>query len=253
MKPITSYQGIVLKTTDYKEQAQIVSILTKDGLKNFQLKGSKKITSGTRLLSIVPSLITFNGTNTSGLDTITEGILVNDYASIKENMDKMLFASCIIEKILVFSQQITETVKFYDFCIELFKKLDTTINPMLLLTIFELKLTYLIGIAPSLNYCLKCGKKLDDAYFRVIDGGCYDEICLDNKSYDLSSNQTKILKLLYLIKLENVNDELYNLVESELLNLSKIIDYFYQYHLGFTSNAKRIAFEISCKRVEKNS
>ena len=51
MKQSIKTEGIVLKTTDYKEQAVLAYILTKDGLKNYIIKGAKKINGGTRLLA----------------------------------------------------------------------------------------------------------------------------------------------------------------------------------------------------------
>jgi len=252
MKQIAQNQGLVLKTSDYKEQAVIATILTKNGINNYIIKGAKKISGGTRLLTIVPSLISFSSTINCGLNTITEGTLLKSYLEIKNDLKKMLYTQAIIEKILIFSPQVTDSLIFYNFIIELFDMLNTQIDPLILEVIFELKLTYLIGIAPNVNRCLKCGERLDDGVFSVVDGGVYHRRCVSS-SIDLNEEQTKILKLLYLIKLKNVDNQFYSLVKDDLDDISKIVDYYYRKHLDFSSNSKKIINEILGKKLEKKA
>ena len=71
MKQIIQVEGIVLKTADFKEQAVIATVLTKTETKNYIIRGAKKITSGTRLLSVPLTKIQFNANSSDGLDTIT--------------------------------------------------------------------------------------------------------------------------------------------------------------------------------------
>ena len=244
MKQIMASEGLVLKTTEYKEQAVIATLLTKEGLKNYIIRGAKKISSGTRLLAIPLTKIVFNGTISNGLDTITEGIPQNNYLTIKQDINKMMFVYPIIEKILTFSSQVVNNEIFYQFVYEILDLLQTNINSLLVLTIFELKLTYLIGIAPSIKACINCGEKVEDGVFSISAGGCYCRKCMFNFPYDLNVSQTKMLKLLYLIKPQNVDKKLESLVIDDLDTISHIVDLYYQRYLDFISKAKPVASSI---------
>ena len=146
MKQIIKTEGIVLKTTDYKEQAVLAYILTKDGLKNYIIKGAKKISGGTRLLASVLTKLEFNATELEGLSTLTEGTILDNYLSIKQNMDKLFVAYPIIEKIITFTDQVTNKQIFYNFVCKIFDLLSKDTYEQAILAIFEAKLTFLLGI-----------------------------------------------------------------------------------------------------------
>ena len=118
MKQIIRMEGIVLKTADYKEQAVIATILTKQGKNNYIIKGAKKISGGTRLLAVPLTKIEFNCTCHEGLNTLTEGAILDSYISIKQNMNKLLVMYPILEKILTFADQVTDNLIFYEFVSE---------------------------------------------------------------------------------------------------------------------------------------
>lgn len=240
MKQIISNQGIVLKITDYKEQAVIAKLLTQNGIKDYIIRGAKKMNGGTRLLASPLTKLSFNATNSEGLDTLTEGIILNNYLPIKQDISKMAVAYPILEKILVFAPQVTDSQIFYQFVNEILDLLLTDLNELAVLAIFEIKLTYLIGIAPELNICVKCHKKIDSGYFSINDGGIYCPSCLGSHPYELNPTVTNELKLLYLIKPSKVDKKLMDLLKDDLNRLSEIIDLYYIKHLDFSSKAKNV-------------
>ena len=245
MKQIIQVEGIVLKTADFKEQAVIATVLTKTETKNYIIRGAKKITSGTRLLSVPLTKIQFNATSTDGLDTITEGIVLNTYNEIKTDINKMMAAYAIIEKVLVFSKQVTEPNTFYTFVSNILDKIQSMNEEDALLAIFDLKLTYLIGIAPELKYCLNCGEKSEHQYFSIYHGGVRCDACGGATSHDLNEYETKSIQLLYYVKLDKVDAELLNIVKNDIPKISNVIDYYYQQHLDFTSKVKTVKKSIS--------
>lgn len=245
MKQIIQVEGIVLKTADYKEQAVIATVLTKEGTKNYIIRAAKKISSGTRLLSIPLSKILFNATHTDGLDTITEGIVINTYNNLKNDINKIMVSYAILEKIMIFSKQVTDPETFYTFVINILDKLSTNINEELLLTIFDLKLTYLIGIAPEVKNCLVCGTKSNHQYFSIYHGGIRCDRCGGKESFDLNDSETKTLQLLYLVKLDKIDNKFINVVKDDIPKISSVIDLYYQKHLDFKSKVKQVKQSIS--------
>ncbi len=243
MKQIIQTEGIVLKVVEYKEQAVLAEILTKTGKKNYIIRGAKKITSGTRLLAEPLTRISFLATSSDGLDTLTEGSIVDSYLPIKQDINKMLCFYPILEKIIVFTQQVTSIDTFYQFVIDILELLKKDIDVRLVLALFEVKLTYLIGIAPELRVCLKCNKKVQNAVFSVYDGGVYCLNCI-NDGFDLNVNQTKVLQLLYFIKVSKVDKAFEKVVKTDISKILNIMDLYYQKHLDFISKAKEVTKEI---------
>ncbi len=244
MKPVTLKEGIILKTTDYKDQAALVTILTKDGLENFILRGAKKISGGTRLLSNPLTKISFTCTQTEGLNTITEGMCLVDYVEIKSNINKMLCAYPIMEKILTFAMQVTNNEVFYKFVNEILDLLTSDIMEEVVLALFEIKLTFLIGIGPEIKHCLRCKKQIENGVFSVYNGGCFCENCKNDFSYELNELETKVFILLYLVKIKMVDQKFEEVVKADIKKILSIIDLYYQKHLDFSSKAKNVMHTI---------
>lgn len=244
MKQVIQMEGLVLKTTDYKEQAVIAQILTTQGLKNYIIRGAKKMASGTRLLASPLTRIQFNATSSDGLDTITEGVIQESYLLIKQNIQKMLCIYPILEKILIFTNQVTNIALFYSFVLEILDLLSSNLDEKVILTIFEVKLTYLIGIAPELKICTQCGNKITRGYFSVYNGGVYCPLCARHQPYELNEEETEALRLLYLVKLNKVDTQFIDIVSPSIIKISNIIDLYYQKHLDFMSKAKEVTKQI---------
>ena len=67
--------------------------------------------------------------------------------------------------------------------------------------------------------------------------------CVTNvatKQVDIDKDLTTLLKYLYLIKLEKVDDQFFTYYVGYDQVINKIIDYYYEYHLGFKSNTKKV-------------
>ena len=82
-----------------------------------------------------------------------------------------------------------------------------------------------------------------DSVFSIYDGGVY---CLECSSggFDLDITQTKILQLLYFVKLSKVDKSFVDVVKDDIPKILNIIDLYYQKHLDFISKAKEVTREI---------
>lgn len=240
MKQIIPTEGIVLKVVDYKEQAVIATILTKSGKKNYIIKGAKKLAGGTRLYAEPVTKVSFMATSTDGLDTFTEGMVLDSYIEVKQHIDKMICLYPILEKIIVFSDQVTNALTLYEFVNQILNLLKSNFDSKMVLALFEVKLTYLIGIAPELKHCLKCGNKIVDGFFSIYDGGVTCIKCNSLGPYDLNVDETKTLELLMFIKLNKIDEKFEKIVSKNIDKILNIMDLYYQKHLDFQSKAKEI-------------
>ena len=109
----------------------------------------------------------------------------------------------------------------------------------------EIKLLYLLGIAPTLNGCNKCAKKTNELFLSINLGGTCCKDCIKDCGYDLDLNETKIFKYLYLIKLENIDEKFLKLIDDTNIDLSHFIDRYYEKYMDFYSKTKKVIKKIS--------
>ena len=245
MSQIQKQEGIVIKKSDYKENASLITVLTKEGKLSLIVRGAKKINSVTRNYTNLFTKLDFNATNNLKLNTLTEALVISSYININTDMDKLNAGLAILGKVNFFLEEITNSSQFYSFFSLILEKLDKTKYPNLILVLFELKLLYLLGVAPEVKECVICGNKdIEDASFSVASGGV---ICKKHLNHfvDLNEVETKALKLLYFIKMDKVDDEFLSLVSEYANKIFDTVDKFYERHLDFHSKAKKIIKVIS--------
>ena len=243
MKPIQKSQGIILKTRDYKDNSKIITILTEDGMIDLILRGTNSMNSGNKKYTITPSFVEFLMSKSNTLSTFTEGFIIENYNNIKLDNYKSLINMVIVEKILTFSTHIDNLKQFFDFCLFLFKLLDTTSYPNVVLNLFEIKLLYLIGIAPVLNHCLMCNKN-ENLLFSINNGGTVCAKCSLQSGFDLNIDETELFKYLYLIKIDKIDEDFLKIVNDLNIKLDDIIDKYYDKHIDFRSKTKKIIKKV---------
>ena len=243
MAQIQKLQGIVIKKIDYKENANLITLLTKEGKLSLIVRGSKKINSVTRNYTNLFTKMDFNSTNNLRLNTLTEADILKSYVNINNDFDKMNIGLIILEKINKLTDEISNQELLYDFVSLILERLEETKYPNTLLSLFEVKFLYLLGVSPEFKECTICSKKSDNYnVFSAHNGGI---ICNNHQinNYDLSGNETKALELLFFIKPDKVDEEFLSLVNEYNDSISKTIDKFYEIHLEFYSKAKKIIKE----------
>lgn len=239
MTQIQKLQGIVIKKNDYKENANLITLLTKDGKISLIVRGSKKINSVTRNYTNLFTKMNFNATSNLKLNTLTEGSIINSYININTDLDKINVGLLILEKINKLTDEVLNQELLYNFVSTILDKLENTQYPNTLLTLFDVKLLYLLGVTPEFKECTICRKKdIKDYVFSIINGGIICKSHLIN--YDLNNEETNALELLLFIKLDKIDEKFLSLISKYNDKISKVVDKFYEYHLEFYSKAKKI-------------
>ena len=245
MKKIAKNRGLVLKTSDYKENAVIACILTAKGKQNYIIRGAKKLTSTTHALAGIATYLEFNATENFAINTLTEGIVKDNFSAIKENTAKMQVIYAMFEKILVFSDQATDKEKFLNFVLSILSQLKDSNYLQEILALFELKLMYILGIAPQWNECTICKHHIIEGLFSVRAGGVMCSNCGILEGYELDLEETKAIKYLYLIKMDKVNKLFFQQIQPLMEHIPEVIDLYYSQYYDFQSKAKTIIKKIS--------
>lgn len=240
-------RGVVLKNKDYKENACLVTLLTKEGIINLIVRGAKKANSKTRILTNQYSVIDFCQTDTNSLNTLTEGVVVDSNLPLYKDVLKLNYAQVIVEKILVLANSLSSFDILYDFFLQTIKLLGETSYPEIVVLLFEVKLWYLLGIAPNFQSCPRCGKKNIRGSFTISAGGIICSECLKKQNFvnnGLSLDASEVLKWLYLIKMNQINEKFLELIIPFYQILNQLVDEYYQEYLGYTSASKVVLSKL---------
>lgn len=239
-------KGIVLKKTDYKENANLITVLTADGLESLIVKGTKKSSSKLRSLTNIFSLIDYVRTQNDGINTLIEGTVLKSYSNFYDNIEKMSYAQVMIEKILILNHSITDFNTLYSFIIDIFDLMVKHPYAKIITLLFEIKFLYLLGLAPNVKHCIKCQKEKNGVLV-LNEGGiiCHECLRYYRYSFILNNEETEIFKLIYLIKLNIINQKFFDLIIPNYQRLNLAVDYYYNYFLDFTSNTKKIIKQLT--------
>lgn len=243
MRNIIKNKGLIIKVQDYSENAVLATILTSIGIETLIIRGAKKLNTTTRRLGNLLTLIEYNHTETKGISTLTEGVVLENYTLIKSDLIKYNYSLVILEKIVFFKEQITDYKTLYNFTIELLNRLKSTDYLNAIVLIFEIKILYLLGVAPSFNKCPICGKKAINAALDIKSGGFLCETCHYLKETSLNIDDSNLFKKIYTTKLNDIDDEFLKTINNHS-SINKCIKSYYAWHLDFKSKVLDIIEKI---------
>lgn len=243
MKKITKNKGLIIKTMDYKENAVIATIFTDSKKVSCIIKGAKKLNSSTRRIAQPLTLIDFNYTESNSLGVLTEAVVLDNYTSLKEDLDKYYIVLSVLEKLNYFLDQITDYPTLFNFILEILELMKNKNYDKILSLIFEVKLLYLLGVSPSFKSCPLCNKAILNGALLISSGGFICDDCIKKRTPSLTKEESSFLKLLYKTKIKDLSDEIIS-KELEYPKIYDVIDEYYAYHLDFESKVKKIIKKI---------
>lgn len=174
---IVETEGIITKEVKYGETSRIVTVITKEfgkisAIANNVRTGKSKLLAGLSLF-VYSDFVLYEGKKKSGsLYRINEINVKEPFGAIKENIDKMAYAS-------YFADIANKAVEENNPDTELLRLLLNTLYFLdrdgadfeLLKPVFEIKTAEICGYAPSFSKCGKCGAKKNLSFLDPA-GGC---------------------------------------------------------------------------------
>lgn len=160
-------EGIVLKNSVFGEADLIVTYLTPDsGLLKTFAKSPRKIKSrfGSSLEPLTHSRISFWGKEDAALPRLTQSDIIHPFQSIRNTLSCFLKVSEIIDLTLHFIPERDANKKVYSLLLNTLHSIEDILNQVqdnkdLRLIHYKIKFLELIGYAPKLDGCGRCGKK----------------------------------------------------------------------------------------------
>lgn len=214
-------EGIILRTTEYKETSRILHILTIEGKKSVIIKGCKKLNNKYRFFCYPINKINYTSSN-SKLPCLIDGDLVFDYPLIKEDLTANLYANHLLELAYYATDSDIDYQRLYPFLDKCLRKINEGINPLVISFIFELKLLYLLGVNPNFKTC-RCNNTTPYG-FSFSDGSIRCQYC----SHEASPALKEIIELYYI----NLDTDLIREYDNiTLKNIRSFIDTYYSYYV----------------------
>ena len=156
------FSGIVVSKRDYKERDLLVKILTnRYGYKTFYIRGAKK--RGFRLGAIILPFSHgryLGSINDDGLSYLSTGKEIDQYQNIFNDIMLNAYASYVLglgeaaikDDCILASQ-------WYRKIERALQLIDQGVNPLIIVSIMEIQMLELFGVAPEWRFCAVCGNQ----------------------------------------------------------------------------------------------
>ena len=228
-------EGIILKKINYKESSKILYLYTASGLKSVLVHGSNKMKSPYLSLTKTFSHVSLFVTG-KDLKTLRDGDIVNSFPRISENLEKYTYVLHILEIIYFVSTHDHDHEKLYQFLLKIFEIVELSEEYIPYLNMIELKLLYLLGVNPLFQHCTSCDRT-DHLQLSVKAGGM---CCPEHLKKDIYLDDAATEAIISLYYHDVSKHEIMNLPTEILKQIRSFLDQYYEYHLNFQSNSRKI-------------
>lgn len=167
--------AIVLRQTEFAEADRVLTLYTRAlGKLRAVAKGVRRITS--RKAGHLEQFQTTDVLLARGRDlyVVTQAEVLNAHRAIREDLQRMSYASYCMELLDQFTVEDDEAhPALYDLAAQALTWLDESHNLGVTTRYYELRLLDLVGYRPELEVCVVSGQVVqpEDQFFSVVDGG----------------------------------------------------------------------------------
>jgi DNA repair protein RecO (recombination protein O) len=205
--------AITLNSLDYGESDRILTLYTGDfgklkGIAKGARRSKKRFPNALEPFSF--SHIIFSKKERDTLVLIESCDIINHHPGIRENLDKTLLSSYLVELTDKFTQEGKKDFELFQLLQNFLFMIDTENHPEEFLRFFEIRLLSLSGYEPVLDRCMQCKKLVSHSeLYRFIPskGGIRCTTCHQNSfdSFPVSVGTLKSLLLGKAVDIEKIN------------------------------------------------
>jgi len=228
-------EGIVLKSTEFEEADKIVTIYTKNyGKISAIAKGVRKIKSkfGSSLEILTHSIfLIYKGRN---IDIVSQTEILESFFSTSREVIKFAFAVNCVEVVNKLTEEREINIGLFNLLKEVLHYLRKTKDPKLLTLSFKWQTMSLLGYRPSINYCCRCNKSIEnqkEMHFNIKEGGLLCNNCVAEDKERCSKTSPYFIKLLRKILITHLSTiSNATIPDNKMKELEKITDLYIAYY-----------------------
>ena len=183
--------GIVVSSVSYGENDKILGVLTLEkGVVSASIKGVKKAGAKLKFASEPFCFAEFIFSVKQNRRVVTGASLVDSFYPIRENVNKLYAASCVLEFAKRFEKENIVSPGLFLDAVDCLKNLAYKAgNEAVYLVAFYIAALKKAGYGLELNGCFKCGEEIEGrAFFDYRTGGFYSEGCAESGAREIKTS-----------------------------------------------------------------
>jgi DNA repair protein RecO len=240
---VEEVEGIIISGRDYSETSKIINVLTKEhGIIGMMVKGCRTMKSPLR--SVTDKLIYGKFTiyyKKDKLSILSEVNIINPFKEIKKSIDKISYASFLIE----LSEQVIKQTTYtyvYPLLIDALIKINENFDPAVIANILELKYLDFLGVLPVLDSCSDCGNKSNIVTLSSDKGGYLCSKCRKNEPI-ITKKSIQLIRMYYYVEINKIEKlEVSNQSKNEI---NEFLDNYYDRYTGLYLKSKKFINSLS--------
>lgn len=230
-------EGIIISERAYGETSKIINVLTKEhGIIGMMVKGCRTMKSPLRSTTDKLTYGKFSiYYKKDKLSLLSEVNIINPFKEIKKDIDKISYASFIVELSEQVIKQTTYTY-IYSLLISALVKINENFDPLVIANILELKYLDFLGVLPILDSCSNCGNKSNIVTLSSDKGGYLCSRCRTNEPI-ISKKSIQLIRMYYYIEISKI--ETLNVSSQSKKEINDFLDNYYDRYTGLYLKSKQ--------------
>lgn len=196
---IIKVEGIVLRTSLFKENSRMVTLFTPDkGKITCMAHNSPKLQSSNATTFQVGNhveALLYQKLEGSAFSTVTQSKIINQFRKTKENLPKLALSQYAVEVINKNTESNEVNYPLYQILFSAIHYIEKNPVNMNWKTTFDYFLLVRLGFKPEINRCVLSGVPLSEGVFDVREGGLTDKK-LKRKGYFFGKAELDYLQIL---------------------------------------------------------
>ncbi len=229
------YDGIALRSVNYGEGNKLLDIFTKEkGKLTVIARRAREIKKSKGNITELFSRMNYNLFRGKEFYYLNQSNVIESYAGIRDDIEKISFASYIAEMTNAALENEEENEKLYLLLDKTFKFLSEAVVDYRKLTLsFQLKMISFIGYRPALKFYSE--KRRAPFYFSYETGEIFSRDDLNHVEYskELELELVEIMLKLLFSKLEDLDS--IEIEKNQLTKIENIIFNYMAFHIGKTN------------------
>lgn len=239
---ITKVEGIIVNETPYGDTSKIIQLYTFEyGIIGIMCKGVMSMKSRLRALTIKFTYGSFYiYYKEDKLSILKDVDVLDDFKTIKNDIILISYLNYVTELTTQVFKQSGEKI-LYDFYLAGIKKINASMNPLVITNILELKYLPFLGVGLELDSCILCGNKTDIVTLDADEGGYVCKSCYTNQVL-VSSKTVKMIRMYYYVDIDSIKN--LKISEDVVKEINFFINRYYERYTGLYLNSKKFLLKM---------
>lgn len=220
-------EGIIIKSTPFKESDAMITLLTNEKIYSFLAKGVLKTNSKNAACVRIYSLSQLNLYKGKDGLCLRSGTVVNGFSKLNSSLNNLLAVKAIGE--------ITNVMLQKDDCEKVYKALNKSLlllnkgfSPLTVVLVYFAYLLRVSGLGLEVDKCVICSKKSRITSLSYRDGGFICQDCFSPSKHEKRSQRyLKIMRYIFKVEPEQFDKVVFDNDENKFI-LNELDDFLYQ-------------------------